>query len=168
MRGGGEVPEVPAAGRAISPKAPSLTTARRTVKPRVVKPASNGASGGLEERVRCMAALAEPFTTADVARAGKLDKKTATYLVTEAKRKGMLKSEGWGKISRSSSFPGAKAPASSNGRLTIPGLDKESLSLEQQLEKALKDRDEALARGNDKLAAILQDKVDQLQAKIES
>lgn len=78
--------------------------------------------------------------------------------------------QGHGNGSRGTA-PASASPATS--RLVIPGLDTPStpqtkVEIEAALEKALKDRGQAQARGNDTLAQIYQSKVDKLEAQLET
>ena len=54
-----------------------------------------------------------------------------------------------------------------SGRLRIEGLDPEpELTLQQQLEKACKERNDARSKGQHNLARILQDKVNKLEERL--
>ena len=118
------------------------------------------------KREAAAAKLAEPFGTSDLAKAAGSDLKHAGGQICRWVRAGFLKTVGYGKYERTAKFPKAEA-AGAQARVAIPGLDPEpAKSIQEQLEKALKDRDEARAAGHDKLAKILQDKVALLEAKL--
>lgn len=69
-----------------------------------------------------------------------------------------------GKHSKPSAPKPSTPPPSTNH---IPGLDPEPKgTIAEQLERALKDRDAATASGQDRLAKILQDKVDKLTKQL--
>lgn len=66
---------------------------------------------------------------------------------------------------RRDAAPKAQEPAKAS-KVFVPGLDEPELSLEERLEQALKERDKAIAAGQDTLARILQAKVQKLDAAI--
>ena len=138
-----------------------------SAKPRVARlpaaPKSGGKRGALLlEQAQKLVGLAEPFGSDEVMKALGAEYKAASNWFTRASAKGWVKRVGTGQYKRTAKFPGAgKAPAET------PAGEPGEPSLQEKLDKALKDRDAAMARGNDTLARILQDKVTMLQKKID-
>ncbi len=128
-----------------------------------------------EKAMAACAILNEPFRAPDLARMSGMSPKVACCCLFRWSKKGLIQKVGFGEYKRTAKFPTGKpangsgdeaVPTPTSGRIKIPGLDKEQLTVEQQLEKALKDRDEAVGRGQEKLARIFQDKIDRLQAQL--
>ena len=166
---GDGAPVVPAKGATSPPRAAERGSQARngSAKPRVARLAAAPKSGGkrgalLLEQAQKLVGLAEPFGSDEVMKALGVEYKAASNWFTRASAKGWVKRVGTGQYKRTAKFPGAgEAPAET------PAGEPGEPSLQEKLDKALKDRDAAMARGNDTLARILQDKVTMLQKKID-
>jgi hypothetical protein len=111
----------------------------------------------------------EPFKAAHLMTHTGLSKGGATGQIARWILAGLVKKVSPGQYVRTGKFPAATAVATAAAPVVVvPGLDELKLSVEQRLEKALKDRDQALAQGQERLAKILQDKVDKLQGELEA
>lgn len=120
-------------------------------------------SRGTHDALGACLRLEQPFTRIVLSEASGLTKNGAGSQITRWERAGFVKRVGFGLYERTAKFPATQAAET---RVAVPGLDQPVSTVAQQLEKALKDRDDARAKGLDKLAKILQDKVDKLQAQL--
>lgn len=112
--------------------------------------------------------LAEPISSADLARAAGIQSRAAACYLWRLEQKGWLKKTGRGRWERTRKYP--QLPAEP---LEVPrepdeaGSQRASLTLKEQLEAACKARDRARETGRDKLADIEQRKIDDLTSRIE-
>jgi hypothetical protein len=123
-----------------------------------------------------VATLPEPFNTDTLSTTARVPRKAASNFTCRGAAKGAIKRTAPGQFVRTakfaSLFPTPSTPtanpalALAPARVHIPGLDPVPATLEEQLHKALQERDHALGTNQDKLARILQDKVNKLQAQL--
>lgn len=164
---------IAAFGEPVSTPAPSQPAKVGRVAPRAPAAKSKKAprrSDASEHNAAIAAKLPQPFTGVILAKALGLTKNGASSQIHRWQEAGLVKRVAFGQYERTAKFPAASItnrPAIVTAHIPIPGLDPEPKgSIAEQLEKALKDRDAATAAGQDRLAKILQDKVDKLTKQL--
>jgi hypothetical protein len=149
----------------VTPPAPEEKKVNRTFNPRAVRPR---AKSGHSRRPRldlmeACANLPQPFVVEDFAKAAGLKSKAASSNVYRWSAKGLLAKAGpglWKWVG-----PTAQAATAAPPMAEPEGA---SAKLVDEIEKACKERDRARENGRDKLADILQRKVDKLQAELDA
>jgi hypothetical protein len=164
-------PSIPGHGAPISPISPIPSKPTRRAPTAPSKKTPRRSDAGARNAAIC-AGLPQPFTSISLAKALSLTKNGGSSQITRWMAIGLVKRVGFGQYERTAKFPGSprRSPTEA-GQLPhstpIPGLDPEPKgTIAEQLEKALKDRDTAKAAGQDRLAKILQDKVDKLTSQL--
>jgi hypothetical protein len=144
------------------PPAPAATATNRTNKP---KASGKWSRAPRPEVLAACAKLTQPFDAPALAAAAGLKAKAAQNQLMRWCNKGLLKRMGPGRYERTAQFP---ANGAGPGEPPAPTVNAaEVKSLEAQIQAACRERDNAVASGRDKLAKILQDKVDKLQRQLE-
>jgi hypothetical protein len=161
---GGDLAALPAGGQAVAP--PS----RKVGAPGGSDGASRARNSALVQGAA--AALAEPWTKLDLATATGISKANAANYVNRWVRWGWAVKMGYAKYQRTPEWGGGQDTEPQQGNKALQAPTHAALAarreagrdLEAAMETALRDRDRANAAGNEKLAAIHQKKIDQLEA----
>lgn len=143
--------------------------------PRPTKPVHHRNGNGKRQRMGRGEALdiarrlPEPFSPTELAKSAGLSFKAAASAIGRWKKERLVTSAGFGIYRRTAKFGGAqKAEQKHPARMTVPGLDSAPMSLEEKLALAIKERDDAKAKGQQTLFEILEDKVANLQERLKA
>ena len=150
--------------RPIPPK-PAPTARKSSIVNRKSKAPRR--SDAFEHNTSIAAKLRQPFTGIVLSKALGLTKNGGASQINRWLVAGLVKRVGFGQYERTAKFPNSQPSTPQPSTVHVPGLDPEPKgTIQEQLEKALKDRDAAVSAGQDRLAKILQDKVDHLTAQL--
>lgn len=141
---------------------------QRAARPAAAKRTETGprARRSPQETIAEIGALPEPFGRVEMIEALGLSHGGAGSQIDRFVTNGWLKKVAPGRYARTSKYPGARPVPQPAAAMRIPGLDPEALTLSEQLEKALRDRDAARARNEVGLVKILQDKIAKIEAEL--